>query len=212
MEEEEEEEEEQVPGKRYREPFHCFHSLSDSEIQFNGYSTVVATGHSHFNHGGDDSSIVFPPSNHEGLHITSSCNHDEQRRRETRESSDSPSDDKGLAPPRLASDSTGAGFGGEVKRWVGFGLELLRSKVTGIASWVRCLSASSGKNWSSRCVVGMAAALLVWCVYAVARRRRRRSRIRRESRDHLILLIKEKDEMNQLLLTLYRDSSARTKD
>lgn len=103
-------------------------------------------------------------------------------------------------------------------RWVGIGFELLRSRVTSIASSLRNLAGVGGVNWSFCSAARVAAAVLLWWLYAVVRRRKRRdSQVRRESRDQLLRIVKEKDEkinqllhqiaqMNQLLLALRRDS------
>ncbi|KAL7161286.1 hypothetical protein ACSBR2_041852 [Camellia fascicularis] len=237
--EQQDEEEEQLSGEGSREwePIHYLHhpppllhsssntlhrSLSDSQTQFREWS-MVAFRDAHFdsNH---DHSVVFPPINHEGLHITSSPSDDLHQ---DLKPSNSPPDDNELLP--LSPPQT-AGVGGEaVARWVGFGFELLRSKVSGIASSVRNFVGFGGTNWSYSLganrsfssATGVAAALLVWCLLAVVRRRRRRVLVRKESRDHLILLIKEKDEkinhllqqiaqMNQVLLSLHRDSLSGT--
>lgn len=101
-------------------------------------------------------------------------------------------------------------------RWVGIGFELLWSRVTSIASSLRNLAGVRGVNWSF-CSAARVAVLL-WWLYAVVRRRKRRdSRVKKESRDQLLRIVKEKDEkinqllhqiaqMNQLLLALRRDT------
>ncbi|GMQ10805.1 hypothetical protein CsSME_00053667 [Camellia sinensis var. sinensis] len=223
--EQQDEEEEQLSeeGSREWEPIHYLHhpppllhsssntlhrSLSDSQTQFREWS-MVAFRDAHFdsNH---DHSIVFPPINHEGLHITSSPSDDQHQ---DLKPSNSPPDDNGLVP--LSPPQT-AGVGGEaVARWVGFGFELLRSKVSGIASSVRNFVGFGGTNWSYSLganrsfssTIGVAAALLVWCLLVAVRQRRRRVLVRKESRDHLILLIKEKDEVSFALQVFVKMSS-----
>lgn len=87
---------------------------------------------------------------------------------------------------------TGSGGGGEVARWLGVGFELLRSRVTCIASSLCNFAGFGGVN-------RVVAAVLVWWLFAVVRRRRRDSRVRRESRDQMIRVIKEKDEVSSLI-------------
>lgn len=102
-------------------------------------------------------------------------------------------------------------------RWVGIGFELLRSRVTSIASTLRNLAGVRGVNWSFCSAARVAVTVLLWWSYAVVRWRKKRDlRVKRESRDQLLRIVKEKDEkinqllhqiaqMNQLLLALHRD-------
>ncbi|KAL6995161.1 hypothetical protein U1Q18_005296 [Sarracenia purpurea var. burkii] len=194
-------------------------SSSDSQTQFIGRSTE-ASRDSLFTDDGVNRFVVFPPINHEGLHISSTLspvlpNHDDERE-ESRNLPYLPSEDHRLGPtPRPPGALC------EVGRLVRFGFELLRCKVAGIASSIRDFAAFGGMtncSFSSATGVAVAVALLVWWLYvAVQRRRRRYLKVRKESRDHLILIIKEKDEkikqllhqiaeMNQILLGLHKDS------
>ncbi|XP_058228358.1 uncharacterized protein LOC131336503 [Rhododendron vialii] len=230
MEEEEqqqEEEQQESEAKRFWDPIHSprhlpsslqthHRSLSDSHTQFKSCS-ISPTKHTHFT-----SDVVFPPINHEGLHLSSPHkpspslpNHpDNNTNQQVHNSPCSSGEENGFLWVSQRAAGTGSGGGGEVARWVSVGFELLRSRVTCIASSLCNFAGFGGVNWSVGCAARMVAAVLVWWLFAVVRRRRRDSRVRRESRDQMIRVIKEKDEkisqllhqiaqMNQLLLALH---------
>ncbi|KAF8390172.1 hypothetical protein HHK36_024694 [Tetracentron sinense] len=135
-----------------------------------------------------DYSSVFPPSDHEGLPISSQDDlPQEEPEPESEPSSPSPSADSRLQVV------------GDIAKWFSFGFQVLCSKFIHISSSVRSYSASRGKVWISAPTTGVvAAAMLLSMFYMMLRQSRRRSR--QEKNDRLILLIKEKDEkINQLL-------------
>ncbi|GFZ03559.1 hypothetical protein Acr_16g0001830 [Actinidia rufa] len=175
------------PHPHHLQPPQTHHrSLSDSQTQYKGWSMVTVE---------DDRSFVFPPVNHEGLHLSSTPSSSLSNRK----SSDSPSEENGWVPPHPAEAAdAGSGGGGEVARWAGLGFELFRDKVSGLVSSIRYFVDVRGASWSFCSATGVATAVLAWWLFVVIRRRRRRLEVRSESRDHLILFIKEKDEVSYI--------------
>ncbi|XAR50020.1 hypothetical protein NMG60_11004230 [Bertholletia excelsa] len=199
------------------QPLH--RSLLDSGTQFSSCS--LASFWDPLFHEENDSSVVFPPSNHEGLHVSSTpslsgSNHDDHQQEDDHTFLYSQSEENELCPPAPLDG------GCEVARFVGFCFEFLRSRVNCFLSSLRHYFSLGRAHRSFSSAAGVAMVLLLWWFYVAVRRRIQRSRVHRESRDQLILRIKEKDEkinqllhqiaqMNQLLLALHRDSSSGTR-
>lgn len=139
----------------------------------------------------DQSSLmaIFPPINHEGLYISSFHTHHENYSEFDRslptgdfEPANSP-----LPLPRPT-----------VAAWFNF----LRCKLTSITSAIRNYSASSRGGFLSsfRSPLATVAATMLLVLWYWRFQRQRRLLVRRESRDQLIRIIREKDEkINQLL-------------
>ncbi|KAE8124383.1 hypothetical protein FH972_019277 [Carpinus fangiana] len=174
---------------------------------------------------------VFPPVNHENLHIPSHSQPCEEQQNPlspssssstspslsssssfTLSSSLSPSDsfdsDSLPAPP---SDSR-VKKAGEVTSWIGIGLEVFRCKVVAVVSSFRNYVAYNRGAFRSFGPVAAVVALVVWTLFMRYRRRRRRA----ETVGRLVQIIKEKDEkitqllhqiaqMNEVLLARHRD-------
>ncbi|XP_043703955.1 uncharacterized protein LOC122654049 [Telopea speciosissima] len=141
----------------------------------------------------DDYSI-FPPSNHEGLHIPFQDDLllGRQDPESEVEASTSPSDsDVEDATPRLSDSSLRVA--GDVVKQLRFGLKFLSSNFFRIASSVRSRVISGGSIWSVSSSIGVAAALLSSSLLYIGVRRWRR-RIHLEKLDRLILLIQEQNE------------------
>ncbi|KAI4335959.1 hypothetical protein L6164_014549 [Bauhinia variegata] len=153
-----------------------------------------------------DENFVFPPSNHENLHINSNSHQFEHIPESPSSSSTSCSSSSstfspsetdmwGLpSPPPPPSDflvrknsySTG---------WMGNGLEILRSKIVAMFTPFRNYSA----NKADICSIGPAASAVLmswWMCIQVWRWLRRRRRQTRE--DHLMTVIKQKDEVGNV--------------
>ncbi|KAJ4972928.1 hypothetical protein NE237_006102 [Protea cynaroides] len=163
----------------------------------------------------DDYSI-FPPSNHEGLHVPFPDGRQEQEvaeedpesEVEASTSTSTSGTDIEVLTPRLSDSSLR--FAGDVVKQLRFGLEFLCSNFFRLASSVRSrVIRGRTINWSFASSIGVAAALLSSLLYMGVRRWRRR--ILLEKLDRLILLVQEQDEkisrlsqqitqMNDLLL------------
>ncbi|XP_057952467.1 uncharacterized protein LOC131146726 [Malania oleifera] len=171
---------------------------------------------------------VFPPINHEGLFASSECCPDQNSPPSSLpppppKPTVSPSspvasfsmlDANGVDPRSSLCDSRRVRLNAEVSGWLNFGLELLRSKILGVASSLRYFAAFRGAIWLFASTAGTVTAAFLWFLYLMARRRHRRV-AREECVDHLIALIKEKDEkiiqllhqiaqMNQVLVACHR--------
>ncbi|KAA8542470.1 hypothetical protein F0562_023394 [Nyssa sinensis] len=179
------EEEEQTPdGLVESERTHYSHlQSSQTHHQFNqtkGWSMVTIRDSCFDND--DDRSIVFPPINHEGLHISSpssSSSHSNLNQHNHKSSPPTPTPTP-TPPPPLSSFPLDAANG-----------DTLSSLLS--------ISKPRGTLWSLRSVGGVALAMLLSLLY-MRRRRQRHSQLQNDSKDHLILLIKERDEkINQLL-------------
>ncbi|XP_059643312.1 uncharacterized protein LOC132285161 [Cornus florida] len=141
----------------------------------------------------DGVSVVFPPNDHEGLHISN-------QNQPNHHSPLPPSPQPPPPTPPLLSVSpyvvNGEDPSPPLTRWLRFGFGFLGSKVTGIASSLRYYAATRGTLWSFRSAAGTAAALLLlWLLHMKFRRQRHSRRIRRENEDQLLLVIKEKDKI-----------------
>lgn len=130
---------------------------------------------------------VFPPSNHEGLHIQSDAQHDPPS------SSSLPSPDDVRA--------TVLGFG--LPRLFAFGFDLLHSKLFAIASPFRRYS-KTRLTLSPFGGAGVLTVLVLAFVYIkLRRRRRRRPHSWEASVDHLMHFIRERDEVDSIMLYLF---------
>lgn len=125
-----------------------------------------------------DDCAVFPPVNHENLHIPSH-NHTRDQQKQHHPPSDL------VTRPILSSTSKQVFIG-----WLDFALDILRAKICCIYSWFcnigETTGASKSKPWSFLPAAGTAVFVLWWWFC-------RRSR--RESVEHLKLVIKHKDEV-----------------
>lgn len=185
------------------------YQLPSSKIQktlLREWSMVVIRDVQHHN----DCS-VFPPVNHENLHISSPSHQCDDISASPSSSSPSSSfplsssvssfspsdiDSWGLSSS-LPSDSLVQKIGG-FTGWVSIGLEILRSKLFAMVSLYRNYAAKRSAIWS----IGpaAAAAVLSWWMYMRVwywlKQRTRRTQTRRES--HLMTIIKEKDEVREV--------------
>ncbi|KAJ7956426.1 putative Transmembrane protein [Quillaja saponaria] len=186
---------------------HCFNlqQLSSSsgpkKIQLQECSMVVIKDYRDQN-----PTSIFPPINHENLHISSNLDQDEKfpvspsssslsssySSSASLSSSFSPSDTDTWSLPLPPPSNSRVKKFGDVTGWMGFSLEILRSKAYSIVSSYRCCAASANRGlfWS---VAPSAAAMVVfwWLYIRVWRRRRKRQT---ESVNHLMTIIKEKDK------------------
>lgn len=129
---------------------------------------------------------VFPPRNHEGLHLQS------QNQQDSPPSPSLPSS----PPSQLDVRRTTLGLGST--RWFIFGLHLLHSKLLAVASSFRHYAKTRSKLWSFGSGSGVITAAVLAFLYLMLRLRRRRRRSPHpweRTLDHLILLIKERDEV-----------------
>lgn len=133
---------------------------------------------------------VFPPINHEGLHNPSQYNHQNQVTPEP-SSSFSPSDDTADCPSSFLPPCSRFRLHHNFSWWFGIGFEVLRSKVIGIVSSVQNSAASRGLVWPFASLSGVMTVVFLSLLYFRLRRQQRRLE---GSLDHLMLLIKEKDE------------------
>ena len=187
------------------DPKECEQIQSLKKIQLKEWSMVVIRDSPTH----DDCSI-FPPINHENLPISEQ---NEQHPLSPPSSSSSSSSPSSSSPPpnpfssssslsSSPSDSTASDpqpapppsdsrmkRAGEVTRWIGVGLEVIRCKVFALVSSFRNYDATKGAFWSFSPVA--AAAAVFWMLFMQARRRRRRM----ESKGRLMQAIKEKDEV-----------------
>lgn len=127
---------------------------------------------------------VFPPSNHEGLPIQSQNQQDPP----------SSSSLSSSLPSHLNVRGTTLGFG--LTRWFAFGLRHLHSKLLAIASSFRHYANTRPTLGSFGPATGVITALVL-AFFFITLRRRRRSRPHswEGTLDHLMLLIKERDEV-----------------
>ncbi|XP_062025471.1 uncharacterized protein LOC133741762 [Rosa rugosa] len=148
-----------------------------SKTQFKEWSMVAIR---------DSNSSVFPPINHENLHLPTSPSLSSSSSSSLSSFSPSDSDESGPVSPK--KPDTQVGKCGESRSWVGFGVGLLRSKVLGIGSLI-----GWEKVWCFGSGAGIVAVVfMVWSFYLRVRRRRYRKRSD--------LIIKQKDEkINKLL-------------
>ncbi|XP_030939293.1 uncharacterized protein LOC115964107 [Quercus lobata] len=211
-------------------PKECEQNHSLKKIQLKEWSMVVIRDSPTH----DDCSI-FPPINHENLPIS------EQHPlspSSSSSSSSSPSSSSPLPNPFSSSsslssspsDSTASDpqpapppssnsqvkRAGEMTRWIGVGLEVIRCKVFALVSSFRNYDAIKGAFWPFSPVAAAAAAAVFWMLFMQARQRRRRM----ESKGRLMQAIKEKDEkitqllhqiaqMNEVLVARHRDLTSK---
>ncbi|KAL4559304.1 hypothetical protein LXL04_031442 [Taraxacum kok-saghyz] len=140
-------------------------------------------------------SVVFPPVNHEGIHLHLHHHQDVREIDTERSIPPSPiSSPRARARPAGMAESVAAG-------WWDAGLEVLRFKFASVISFLRCVSASRGGSLRSHFPLAGSMVLLL-LLYL---RHRRRRRLKRESIIALISVIKEKDEkIHQLLHQIAR--------
>lgn len=138
---------------------------------------------------------VFPPINHENLHISSPSLSPST----SSVSSFSPSDTDswGASSSSSPSDSPDQKIGGFTAS-VSIGLEILRSKLFAVVSLYRNYGANRSAIWSiGSAAAAAAAAVLSWWMYMRVwwwlKKKTRRKQTRREF--HLMNIIKEKDEV-----------------
>ncbi|CAH1442970.1 unnamed protein product [Lactuca virosa] len=133
--------------------------------------------------------VVFPPVNHEGIHLH--LHHHQDVREIDIERTRSPSP---ISRPAAMGESVGV-------RWWDGGLQVLRFKFASVLSFLRSFSTSRGGLLRSHFPLAGSIVLLL-LLYLRSRRRRR---LRQESIIQLISVIKEKDEkINQLLHQIAR--------
>lgn len=211
------------------DPKECEQIHSLKKIQLKEWSMVVIRDSPTH----DDCSI-FPPINHENLPISeqhplspsssslssssspSSSSPPPNPFSSSSSLSSSPSDstasDPQPAPP--PSSNSQVKRAGEVTRWIGVGLEVIRCKVFALVSSFRNYDATKGAFWPFSPVA--AAAAVFWMLFVQARQRRRRM----ESKGRLLQAIKEKDEkitqllhqiaqMNEVLVARHRDLTSK---
>ncbi|GAV71542.1 hypothetical protein CFOL_v3_15034 [Cephalotus follicularis] len=158
------------------------------------WSLVAIKDRSHKNNNNNDLSI-FPPNNHENLHIPSQQHSNQQQQKQKQ------FDAYRLAPPRSPIKCLGIGF------------EVLRAKICSIAAsfWSYNDDSARGSVWSFLPAAGVALMLTMWWL---SRRLRRQSRDRLNM-DRLMVAIKERDEkiiqllhhivqMNEVLLAHHK--------
>ncbi|KAI3736831.1 hypothetical protein L2E82_26818 [Cichorium intybus] len=138
-------------------------------------------------------SVVFPPVNHEGIHLH--LHHHQDAREIDIERARPPS-------PILSPRPRPAAMGESITEgWWDAGLQVLRFKFVSVISFLRSFSASRGGLLRSHFPLAGSMVLLL-LLYLRSRRRRR---LRRESIIQLIRVIKEKDEkIHQLLHQIAR--------
>ncbi|XP_024971990.1 uncharacterized protein LOC112510872 [Cynara cardunculus var. scolymus] len=157
-------------------------SLSDPHGSGEIWSTI---------HEDHQPSVVFPPMNHEGIHL----HHHQDVREIDIERAVPPSPVSSPRPgPVAMAESIAVG-------WWDAGMEALRFKFVGIVSFLQSLSLNRGGLLRSHFpLAGSVVLLLLFYL-----RSRRRRRLRRESIIELIRIIKEKDEkIHQLLHQIAR--------
>lgn len=124
----------------------------------------------------DQASIVFPPFNHEGIHL-----HLHNHREIDMEPTALPSP---VSTPRSRPEESTT-FG-----WWNAGTDVLRFKFDGVVSLVRSFCINRGLIWPNVTLAGSMVVLLLFYL-----RFRRRRQLRKQSITQLIRLIKEKDEV-----------------
>lgn len=173
----------------------CSSSQSHKKIQLKEWSMVVIRDSPS---PGDCS--IFPPINHENLRIPSHPCQEQQNLLSPSSSSSSslasfsvssssPSLSTLSGPPSPSPLDSRVKEAGEVKSWIEIGLEVLRCKVSAVVSSFRNYDAAKPRRFWS---FGAAAtAVVLWMLFIRARRRQQGA----ESRDRLMQVIKEKDEV-----------------
>nr|XP_004299331.2 PREDICTED: uncharacterized protein LOC101296664 [Fragaria vesca subsp. vesca] len=130
----------------------------------------------------DSTSSVFPPINHENLHLPTSPSLSSSSSSSLSSFSPSDSDESGPVSPTKVN--TQVGKCSELRSWVGLGVGLLRSRILGIGGLV--------KRWGFSSGYVVAVVFMVWSFYLRVKQRRYRRRCE--------LVIKEKDEKISKLL------------
>lgn len=146
--------------------------------------------HPQFNKINDFDFSIFPPTNHENLHIPSDQDQEHHQQQPKDPSSKPPSQPLFLQPSDLSTQQltwcSREGFIG----WLGFGFEVLRAKICSMISLFGQNGATRGAFWSA---AGMAVFVIWWWFCRRVRQRRRLSG--RESVENLKVIIREKDEV-----------------
>ncbi|CAK9148036.1 unnamed protein product [Ilex paraguariensis] len=206
------------------------HSQTQYDLP-NGWSSMMAIRDSAHTH--DQTSLIFPPIDHENLHISKHSSHPIPNTKSTSSSypfdqknscnsssySSSPFDLDRDDPPLLVP-SPPRKRAGDVARWLRLGLQLLRCHITDITSTIRKFVNTRGVRWSFLSPVLVAAAMLFTVLY-LRLRRRRLLQVSRESIGDLIHIIKQQDEKlnqlshqiaqaNEVLLALHRVLDSKT--
>lgn len=140
-------------------------------------------------------SIVFPPVNHEGLHVSTASDHHSNNL----SLSSSVYNLDPVAPLLPVPTSRPEPAVSDSERGLSRGFHLLRSKVTRIALSLRSFASGAGLLWNAQSSAPVAAAALLLVLMFFRSRWLRRLRTREESRDQLIRVIKEKDEVGWFL-------------
>ncbi|KAM7471435.1 hypothetical protein LguiA_009618 [Lonicera macranthoides] len=144
--------------------------------------------------------IVFPPLNHEGLHVsTASDHHNNNNNNNNNNNLPLSSSVYDLHPVPIPTSLPEPPVS-DAERCFSRAFHLLRSKVTTIALSLRSFASGAGLLWNAQSSAPVAAAALMLVLMFFRSRWLRRLRTREESRDQLIRVIKEKDEkISQLL-------------
>ncbi|KAF3437614.1 hypothetical protein FNV43_RR20370 [Rhamnella rubrinervis] len=146
---------------------------------------------------------VFPPNNHENLHLhereehplSPSSSASSSSSSLSSSSSFSPSDTDSSDPESpLPSDARVQKTGGKANSWLSIGFEVLRSKLLAFA--LPFGYNGGGIRWGIQSFGSTAGVLamvvMLWSLYM-------RGRHRRRSRENLMLLVKEKDEVSLIV-------------
>ena len=134
---------------------------------------------------------VFPPINHENLHHQIQQQQQQQQQQPPFKSTVLPPSDAGDVIPSSADRGIG--------EWLGIGLQILRAKIASLACYFSYKNGTIGRAFRSfRGVIGVAAVLLLWSLCKRVRRRQ----CRKDSKEQLKMIIKEKDEVRCLLKCL----------
>ncbi|EXB38550.1 hypothetical protein L484_008578 [Morus notabilis] len=165
---------------------------------------------------------VFPPINHENLHLSSRSNHEKEDpfsppfslspssslASSSSFSSFSPSDSDLSDPDSPVASESLLKRSGEVGRWwVGIGLEVLRARV------LRLVSSFGGNGvvwWKASCFAagaGIAAAVMLWSFYVRARHRKRVKNLKavvREKNEKINQLLHQIAQLNEVLIARHR--------
>ncbi|KAK6920918.1 hypothetical protein RJ641_014596 [Dillenia turbinata] len=158
-------------------------NLPNSTIYFSSSSTSSLTP-SLFSHSNDDL-LIFPPINHENLHISSPSTQNDQ--------APQPESTPTMMTSHVSLDERLRSLDG-VRRWFRSGLEILGSKILNFVLQFQSWASNKRAFCSFDTVAGFASAVLVMMVCSVLRQRWRLRRVRRQSEDRLVRLIEEKDE------------------
>ncbi|XP_010258571.1 PREDICTED: uncharacterized protein LOC104598279 isoform X2 [Nelumbo nucifera] len=156
----------------------------------------------------DDDCIIFPPSKHEGLHV-SILNYQHQEEVKSEPNPSLSRLDVDIGDPqsqRQPFDSRLRTAEYIVKR-LRFMFEILQSKIFRIIFLVRTsCTARRRRAWPFASSIAVAATLFLSLLYWWVPHRNRR--LRRDKLDHLILLIKNQDEISQLLYQIAQINEA----